>query len=182
MKSDVFKKELELIENKEIRKLVKKLINQLPKYFFEIPASSTGKYHPQYTLGEGGLVRHTRAAVTIANELLNLDMYKSVKKKKDVVIGALLLHDGLKKGLKEEKYTCEDHPVLIHDFILKKFPNNEVAKEISGLVLTHMGQWNKSYKEKKPLFPVPKTNIQKFVHLCDYLASRKCLEVSLEEV
>ena len=47
----------------------------LPEYFFEVAASSTGKYHPVYALGVGGLVRHTIAAVEIANEMYRMDMY-----------------------------------------------------------------------------------------------------------
>ena len=46
------------------------LIDSLPDYFFEVAAASTGKYHPKYAQGEGGLVRHTKAAVKIAYELL----------------------------------------------------------------------------------------------------------------
>ena len=47
------------------------LIELLPNYFFEVPASSTGKYHPEFALGDGGLIRHTKVAVRIAYELLN---------------------------------------------------------------------------------------------------------------
>ena len=71
MKSDVFKTELNYIKDSEIREKAIKAINLLPDYFFEVPASSTGKYHPTFSQGEGGLVRHTKAAVNIANELLN---------------------------------------------------------------------------------------------------------------
>ena len=71
MKEDVFKTELQYINDNEIREKAKKIINLLPDYFFEVPASSTGKYHPSFSQGEGGLVRHTKVAATIANELLN---------------------------------------------------------------------------------------------------------------
>ena len=40
-----------------------------------------------------------------------------------------------------------------------------------------MGQWNyDSYKQKEVL-PKPKTAEQRFVHMCDYLASRKFIDV-----
>lgn len=58
----VFKKELSYIESPIVRTIVEDLLSEVPNYFFEIPASSTGKYHPDYALGKGGLVRHTKAA------------------------------------------------------------------------------------------------------------------------
>ena len=70
-KEEYFKKELSYIKNKKVIKDLKYLIELLPDYFFEIPASSTGKYHPSYALGEHGLIRHTKAAVRIAYELFD---------------------------------------------------------------------------------------------------------------
>lgn len=61
-KQETFKKELSLIKNENIRNFVKEFLNTVPDYFFTVAASSTGKYHPNYALGEGGLVRHTKAA------------------------------------------------------------------------------------------------------------------------
>ena len=69
MKSEKFIKELEYIKNDDIRGFAKLALENLPDYFFDVAASSTGKYHPTYALGNGGLVRHTKAAVRIAFEL-----------------------------------------------------------------------------------------------------------------
>ena len=68
-KINMFQREINYIKTERYRENIKKLISCLPDYFFEIPASSTGKYHPNYALGEGGLVRHTKVAVRIAYEL-----------------------------------------------------------------------------------------------------------------
>ena len=70
-KSELFKDELNYLKNEDIKKSATELINILPEYFFHEAASSTGKYHPKYALGEGGLLRHTKAACYIAHELLN---------------------------------------------------------------------------------------------------------------
>ena len=69
-KVDTFRTEIRYIRNARLADNIKKMIELLPDYFFEIPASSTGKYHPSFALGEGGLVRHTKAAVRIGHELL----------------------------------------------------------------------------------------------------------------
>ena len=93
-----------------------------------------------------------------------------------------ILHDGLKHGFPEEKYTRADHPVLISDFIKSFEVDGDPEKTciltmLSRGVLTHMGQWNTDFKTGKEIMPKPKTRFQKFVHLCDYLASRKYVEM-----
>ena len=104
--------ELNLIQNEQLKTLAQRLVIQLPDYFFEVAASSTGKYHPSYSLGQGGLLRHTKAAVRIAAELLRLEMYSSLKPAQDYIIIALILHDGWKHG----KYHlhCTFHVSIHH--------------------------------------------------------------------
>ena len=66
-KVEVFENELVYIENEDIRDSLRTMIEKIPDYFFTIPAASTGKYHPQYAQGDGGLVRHTKVACYILN-------------------------------------------------------------------------------------------------------------------
>ena len=68
---EIFNKELNYIKNERIKRSLVIMLDKLPDYFYEVPASSTGKYHPEYALGKGGLVRHTKAAIRIAKELLD---------------------------------------------------------------------------------------------------------------
>ena len=100
-KIDYFKKELNYIKNERIKESCNIMISLLPDYFFEIPASSTGKYHPEFTLGEAGLVRHVKAAVMIAKDLLENPCIgdKYTNDEKDLMLMSLILHDGLKSGL-----------------------------------------------------------------------------------
>ena len=67
-----FNKELSYIKNSEILIMTEKAINHLPEYFFSVASSSSGKYHPSFSLGEGGLYRHTKFAVEIAVNLWSL--------------------------------------------------------------------------------------------------------------
>ena len=184
-KSLKFSKELEYIKSEKIKNACQKMIELLPDYFFEVPASSTGKYHPEYALGEGGLLRHTKAAVRIAYELLNDPCIgdKYTQDEKDLMIMALILHDGLKSGLNHEKYTRFDHPILIADYIMDN--EEELGLEVEEIeflcdaVKTHMGSWTTDYNGVEVL-EKPKTKYQNFVHMCDYLASRKCLLVPFD--
>lgn len=178
---EIFKDEIELIQNPEIKQFVQEEIMVLPDYFFEVPASSTGKYHPKYAIGKGGLVRHTKAAVGIAKDLLKLKHNQELfsSDTRDCIIAALLLHDGWKHGA-ESKYTIANHPVVAADHILNDNPNFAFRKEIADLIRSHMGEWNTDYKTKEVIMPVPKTPEEIFVHECDYLASRKYLLYDFE--
>ena len=43
-----------------------------------------------------------------------------------------------------------------------------------------MGPWNTDYLTKEEILPKPKNKYQNFVHMCDYLASRKFLDIKFE--
>lgn len=185
-KIEVFNDEYKFIKNKRYVENLKVLVEMLPDYFFEIPASSTGKYHPEYSLGKGGLVRHTKAAARIAHELYGTSCVTGIysDEEKDLMVVALILHDGLKSGEEKEEYTRFDHPILIANFIKKNkdkltFTDNEI-EFLCNVVSSHMGEWNRDINGVEVL-PVPKNKYQKFVHMCDFLASRKCLEVKFDK-
>jgi len=194
----VFKPEIELIKREYIRGVVKNELKYTPDYFFYVPASSSGKYHPNFAQGAGGLVRHTKAAVKTAVELMRLEQYINEFSRqrdtiKDEIIAALILHDTYKCGLDENPYVNTDmtsyktkssHPVLAHDQLIKhRISENDgvymsdLTESIADLILTHMGQWNTDHNTGKEIMPKPETYAQKFVHLCDYLASRKEITV-----
>jgi hypothetical protein len=181
-----FKTELALIKNDNIKKSGEILVSLLPKYFFDIPASSTLKYHPKYTTGKMGLYKHVKSAVRIAQELLVLEMYQNIftSDEQDLIILAIILHDGFKKGLIEEEYTRIDHPIIMANFILenkdKLFLDDNQLKILTDAIKTHMGQWIYDRNNNK-ILDKPTTKVQKFVHLCDYLASRKFLNVDFDE-
>lgn len=186
MKKDAFLKELSYIKTKKYRDNIEIIINMLPDYFFSVPASSTGKYHPAFSLGEGGLVRHTKAAVRIAYELLynNTISSKFRQEEKDLMICALLIHDGLKHGLEKQEYTIFEHPLVISKFVRDNkdkltLTDNEI-NFICNVVESHMGEWTKDYKGNEVL-PKPINKYQKFVHMCDFLASRKFLDIKFED-
>jgi len=179
-KIETFNKEYTYIKNKKYVDNLKIMVDLLPDYFFEVPASSTGKYHPEFSLGDGGLVRHTKFAVRIAHELYSDESVTGTfnQNEKDLMIFALVLHDGLKSGLIKEEYTKVDHPVLVANYIRDNkdkltLTDNEI-EFICNVIESHMGPWNTDYKGNEVL-PKPINKYQRFVHMCDFLASRKFL-------
>ena len=187
MKNSIFEYELSFIKNPDIKNFTIRALESLPDYFYEVPASSSGKYHPQYALGKGGLVRHTKAAVRIALELFRCETVTGhySDNTKDIIISALLLHDGCKHGLNGSKYTITEHPIVVVEMIrnnndLNNLLDKEIFDKIMNGILTHMGQWTSDYKTGKEVLEKPKTGIQNYIHMCDYLASRKSIEINFE--
>ena len=184
MKSDVFKTEIGYIKNSEYQSNARALVDLLPDYFFEVGASSTGKYHPSFAQGNGGLVRHTKAAVRIAHELLD-SMIGNIftEREKDLMILVLMLHDGLKHGVPKEEYVRFDHPILAANFIKenqsKTTFNDEDIDFMMKTVSSHMGPFNTN-KYSNVVLPVPNNRYQKFVHMCDLLASKKFLDIKFD--
>lgn len=181
-----FENELVFIKNEDIKKYVKIALENVPDYFFSVPASSTGRYHPSYALGEGGLYRHTKACIKIAVELFRLEMFNYFNNdEKDIILASLILHDTRKSGDIQEKYTRVDHPILAKMAIEndEKLQNariisDEYQQNILENISKHMGQWISDPHSGEIVLEKPKTKMQNFVHLIDYLASRKFIEIN----
>lgn len=171
--------EIDSISRPEIRELVIRCLEHAPDYFWRIPASSTGNHHPSFALGEGGLVRHTKAAVRIALELIPswyvyLPGYEPIKPdRRDCIIAALILHDTCKRGVPDTGKTDTGHPIIPRRYYL---PFRDLAPHyydwIMSLVARHMGPWG-------PEWPVTSDMTDwKLVHLADFLASRRWVQAN----
>lgn len=211
----LFQSELALIRNPNLRSFVEYCLSKLPEYFFHIPASGSGKHHPAYALGEGGLVRHTKAAVRIFHQLTKADidqwyfdsdvgLITSRQDFSDVCTVALLLHDCLKCGIPQDfhatspdvPHSVHEHPILAARFIRDRLDEDEGASfALVGsdeyliillainAIASHMGKWTLS-KYSSIVLPDPAAGewSNKMVALCDYLASRKCLDFNFGTV
>ena len=181
---EIFNKEINYIKDERIKTSVITMLKLLPDYFYEVPASSTGKYHPEFSLGDKGLVRHTKAAVRIAIELFNDPALTNFNdNEKDLIIFSLMLHDGLKSGKVKSEYTDFTHPILISNYIKenkdKLLLTPDEIEYVCKCIETHMGPWTKNYKGEEVLEP-PKDKSQRFVHMCDYLSSRRFLNIKFD--
>ena len=176
---EVFRHELSLIRDAGIKEFVLKVFDRLaPGYFWTCPASTSGKYHPAISLGEGGLVRHVQYAVWWAEELIKVRDLESGDWH-DEIIAALLLHDLKKNGeamTPAGKPTLADstafHGIYLGEQIeLRMYPpgNGPSARErrIIDAIKTHMGRWTTMGH------PQPSSDVEHLVHLADYCASRR---------
>jgi len=179
----MFEKELNYIKHPVVREIAEEGISFIPDYFYHVPASSSGKYHPSYALGEGGLYRHVKSVVGIANMLFRI--YKFTELDQDIIITSLILHDGWKQGFDgSDGKTWHTHPLVASDTLKEKLSvksdlHSYCIENICSNVASHMGQWTTSENDPT-ILPEPETPMEKFVHLCDYIASRKPLEYNFE--
>ena len=181
---------LNTFENDDIKDFAIVLLDNLPEYIWHVGASSTGKYHPAYSLGELGLMRHQIAVVRFLNFFLELEQYNKIipSRERDLLRVAGLIHDGRKSGSQSDyersKYTKFDHPLQMAAVIRSydgKYLNHNEIELIAHCIESHMGSWNVDKKTGECL-PKPEDLHQELVHLADYLASRKTLTKDFDNI
>jgi len=183
----IFKDELDYIEDQTIKDFVIKVFNKLtPDYFWTVPCSTSGKYHPQISLGSGGLVRHVKYAIWWAIALMRCWPKLEVTAI-DEIIAALLLHDLKKNGEKLDSKgfaTLEDATAVHGPYLGKQIREtfvedikNERIDRIVCAIEGHMGVWTSSlYENMKPENQIVGSRLYDvctLTHLADYCASRK---------
>ena len=97
---------------------------------------------------------------------------------------AAIMHDSFKSGTQEEyernKYTKHEHPIIaavkVREFVGCNIITDNEILQISEIIASHMGQWNTTSRSETVL-PLPTNKSQQILHLADYLASRKDIEV-----
>lgn len=205
--SELFEKEISFIKNEHMRKIVAITLDESPECIQTIPASSSGRYHPQYSLGDGGLARHIKATVGIAYSMIDSDVLKGLLETEkdefnsnlyaDVVYAALILHDCCKPDDTPKHSTRFDHPLVgaelfkkvvteymtyAHDISDSDFSYLKRAIPlVSKCIKSHMGIYTTAPYARGIVLPKPSGNLEWFVHSCDLLSSRKYLEFDFDK-
>lgn len=189
-KKELLKEYFDSVQDENVKKFMEQCIETIPEYWYTVPASSTGKYHPNYALGNGGLMRHTIALLRFFDRLVRNTMYGSpfTNREMDLLRVACLMHDSRKSGSDEDfavsKYTKFDHPILAANVVRSietEYITDEEKEMIANAIESHMGQWNvDTYGKSKVELPLPTNKYQKIVHLVDYLAAQKSVEVQFD--
>lgn len=181
-----FIKEINKIHNEELRVAALLMALDAPDYFWTAAASSSGKYHPTISLGEGGLLRHSIMVCNIAKDLIEAEVFiqpsddVSVNDLNDWAIVASLFHDVIKRGEGDNtEHTVFEHPLLSAEFVRSHLTqakiNDSVINVICNAIESHMGKWNTSSRSDTVL-PKPSTKFGLLIHTADYMASRKYMK------
>lgn len=184
--------ELARIENPKVLSMTVEALDKAPNYLWEVPASSSGKYHPDSSLGHMGLIRHIKSVFRISEELLDNNTHTNYfadlsRLDLDFIRSAILLHDSVKQGKSESGNapgtTVHEHPLLVREVCKPDSIEGDPKLEaywntICTMLESHMGEWN-TRSGVSTVLPLPITWAQKHIHLCDYLASRKSIGVNI---
>lgn len=173
-----FEREVNLIQNEDLRMAVKSYMDEcVADWFYTTGASASGKFHPKFSQGEGGLVRHTKAVVMFAEEFLRMSPYCYLKDEyKDFVIAACIVHDTAKYGLTGEmdKSVYKDHAknaaILFENWCVEEC-GFQPSEFLLNAIKAHMGQWSTEREDR------PFTSIDRCVHEADYMASRSFIDI-----
>ena len=196
VKAEQIKEFIWMIEDDDLRAFTYFVLSQSHPDFWVIPASSSGKYHPVWENGEGGLIRHIKAGMALAMSGLRRYgySYETVgdanmnAKIRDIIAFSVLLHDWGKNGDPNKnwgKYTTkthgEDTANLIQKDLLPKFikffPEIKNTEELTDMVeqgcfaiANHYGIWS---KEKMKPNDEKMTDVARILQEADYYSSRK---------
>lgn len=151
------------IKSSDVRGSTIDAINDLcPDYFWEVPGSSSGKYHPEDHREERGLWLHTKRAATQFERLSPsyVSQGKITKHEQDCGRAAILLHDIYKYGWPKQEHTTKNHDVVAAEILEE---HADVPGEVIGCVETHNGPWYAG--------PSPRNDLEQVHHLADMAAS-----------
>lgn len=180
-KSLYFQTELERITDLTLREFCARFLDErVGAWFWLSGASSSGKFHPVFSQGIGGLVRHVKAACMFLEELLRLSRWSYMPDKyKDYARVAILLHDCAKygKGDEMDKDDYAQHGAICAEMV-KEFWDEEYADRYGKMsdlipmaIRSHMGQWVTDREDR------PFTSLDQLVHYADYISSRNFIDI-----
>lgn len=174
--NELFSYEVAQIDDDEIRNFVKMTLDNVDPIHRIKPASSTGKYHPKYAAGEGGLIRHTKVVVRNIIELIRAT--PAIECEKDELIAAAIIHDMWKypEG-RDHEFTAFDHPALGGQWC-----KDHGFETIGRLVAAHQGIWTTSRQMPGFENEQPRKFDEWCLHYSDLLASRTYLRCDFDKM
>jgi len=187
--SGVFDYELASIKDTTLRAFTEEVLTKVPKYFYSVPASMSGNFHPAQTRCEGGLVIHTKATIRVLFSIArnSLLLTKLIGKPEltqsdlDICVSAIILHDIVKYGTTDVagKYDVGHHASAM-EFINKVIDFDKYKEALTmidvvlGCIYMHMGPWGK-YPDGFNLNDSFK-GLPILVEMSDYISSLKIWE------
>lgn len=182
-KSEIFAKEIALIKDERLQNFARYYLDYwTPDIFWTTGASASGKFHPDFAKGEGGLVRHTKAVVMFCDELMRMSQWAYMTDaRKDTAIMACIFHDTCKYGMTNKVDTNEyknhaENAAINVELAWNKYFNAACPYELTQAIRSHMGQWSTNRDDR------PFTPIDRLVHLADYISSRSFLSIPELEI
>lgn len=182
-KLEVFQPLLDRFETEEMKLYCKDMIVQIPDYIFDMPSSTSGKYHNATQCLPHGQVYHIIMFAEILNYLLalkcNQEKFKS-SQQRDAMRCVPIFHDALKCGTEGGSWTVHEHPMLAGSWVrgasVEHDVDGKVKEAIARMCERHSGEWTSS-KKSKVVLPEPENEMERMIHMCDILSSRNNIDM-----
>lgn len=183
----VFRPLLDKFETEEMKLYCSDMIEQIPDYIFDIPSSTSGKYHNATQCQPHGQVYHIIMFAEILNYLLalkcNQEKFKSPRQR-DAMRCVPIFHDAIKCGWNGSSFTVHEHPMLSGAWVREtkvEHDTDSSAKEaIARMCERHSGEWTTS-KKSNIVLPEPENEMERMIHMCDILSSRNNIDMQPPE-
>lgn len=183
----VFKPQLEKFETEEMRLYCEDMIEQIPDYIFEMPSSTSGKYHNATQCLPHGQIYHIIMFAEIMNYRLalkgNQEKFKSPTQR-DAMRCTPIFHDALKCGTNSSAFSVHEHPMLAGQWVREANVEHDIDEKVKEAIARmcerHSGEWTSS-KKSKTILPEPENAMELFVHECDYLSSRNNIDMPIPD-
>lgn len=183
----VFQPLLDKFETEEMMLYCKDMIKTIPDYIFEMPSSTSGKYHNATQCLPHGQIYHIIMFAEILNYLLalkcNQEKFKSARQR-DAMRCVPIFHDALKCGTNGSTFTVHEHPMLAGAWIRETNVEHDIdssAREaIARMAERHSGEWTTS-KKSNVILPEPENEMERMIHMCDILSSRNNIDMQPPE-
>ena len=187
MKVAVFQPYLDKFETDEMRLYCADMIKRIPDYIFDIPSSTSGKYHNATQCQDHGQVYHMIMFAEVLNYRLELkgnrEKFKSAVQR-DAMRCTPFFHDAIKCGLNGGIYSVHDHPMLAGQWVRETKVEHDIDDKIKDVIARmcerHSGEYTTAAKNKVVL-PEPENAMEFFIHECDVLSSRKTIDMAPPE-
>ena len=186
-KVKVFAPGLEKFETEKMRLYCEDMIKKMPDYIFEMPSSTSGKYHNKTQCQTHGQVYHIIMFAEIVNYRLalkgNRERFKSAEQR-DAIRCTAYFHDALKLGNNGSTHSVFDHPLLSAEWVRNTSVEHDIEQKIKNIIAdmcaAHSGEFCTS-KRSSIVLPEPKNAMELFVHECDILSSRNNIDMQPPE-
>lgn len=181
LKVAVFQPLLDKFETDEMRLYCADMVKQIPDYIFDIPSSTSGKFHNATQCRPHGQVYHILMFAEILNYLLDLkcnqEKFKSPQQR-DAMRCIPIFHDAHKTN--GGVFTVHEHPMLagtwVREAVVEHDIEDRVKEAIARMCERHSGSWTTS-KKSQVILPEPENEMEKMIHMCDILSSRSNIDM-----
>jgi hypothetical protein len=162
--------EVELIDDDELREqAVDVLARGVPEYFWDVPATSSGRYHNPFSRNRHGLWIHVKMVFTAYERFVDSFVQMGLIDDFEADCGriAVLLHDMLKYGHAYEsgKSTVKNHDLLAGHWVRN---NSDLPSCVVECIEAHNGDWYEGPAPRYQTHP-----LEQLVHMADMTASDK---------